>query len=58
MTEVSVMSTLYALIVSWVIHSDLSMVRLKHSIVDAWRTVDDHLVGERSHVSGWYVYWL
>lgn len=34
-TEVSVMSTLYALIVSIVVYRDLTIARLKHSIIDA-----------------------
>ena len=34
-TEVSVMSTLYALIVSWVVYRDMSFKRLHHSVVEA-----------------------
>lgn len=34
-TEVSVMSTLYALIVSWLVYRDLNFERLHHSIVEA-----------------------
>ena len=53
-TEVSVMSTLYALIVSWVIYRDLSMARLKHSIVDAGlATAVVMLIIMASSVIGW-----
>lgn len=34
-TEVSVMSTLYALVVSWLVYRDMSFKRLHHSIVEA-----------------------
>ena len=34
-TEVSVMSTLYALVVSWLVYRDMSFKRLHHSVVEA-----------------------
>lgn len=53
-TEVSVMSTLYALIVSVVVYRDLTMARLKHSIIDAGlATSVVMLIIMASSVIGW-----
>ena len=53
-TEVSVMSTLYALIVSIVVYRDLTMARLKHSIIDAGlATSVVMLIIMASSVIGW-----
>jgi tripartite ATP-independent transporter DctM subunit len=53
-TEVSVMSTLYALIVSLTIYRDLSLARLKHSIIDAGlATSVVMLIIMASSVIGW-----
>lgn len=53
-TEVSVMSTLYALIVSLTIYRDLSLARLKHSIIDAGlATAVVMLIIMASSVIGW-----
>jgi len=53
-TEVSVMSTLYALVVSWIIYRDLSIARLKHSIIDAGlATAVVMLIIMASSVIGW-----
>ena len=53
-TEVSVMSTLYALIVSLTIYRDLSMARLRHSIIDAGlATAVVMLIIMASSVIGW-----
>ena len=53
-TEVSVMSTLYALIVSLTIYRDLTLARLKHSIIDAGlATSIVMLIIMASSVIGW-----
>jgi tripartite ATP-independent transporter DctM subunit len=53
-TEVSVMSTLYALIVSVVIYRDLDMPRLRHAIIDAGlATAVVMLIIMASSVVGW-----
>ena len=53
-TEVSVMSTLYALIVSITVYRDLTMARLKHSIIDAGlATSVVMLIIMASSVIGW-----
>ena len=53
-TEVSVMSTLYALMVSVVVYRDLTMARLKHSIIDAGlATSVVMLIIMASSVIGW-----
>jgi tripartite ATP-independent transporter DctM subunit len=53
-TEVSVMSTLYALIVSIVVYRDLTIARLKHSIIDAGlATSVVMLIIMASSVIGW-----
>lgn len=53
-TEVSVMSTLYALIVSLIVYRDLSLARLKHSIIDAGlATAVVMLIIMASSVIGW-----
>lgn len=53
-TEVSVMSTLYALIVSLTIYRDLTLARLKHSIIDAGlATSVVMLIIMASSVIGW-----
>lgn len=53
-TEVSVMSTLYALIVSVVIYRDLDMPRLRHAILDAGlATAVVMLIIMASSVVGW-----
>lgn len=53
-TEVSVMSTLYALVVSLTIYRDLSLARLKHSIIDAGlATSVVMLIIMASSVIGW-----
>ena len=53
-TEVSVMSTLYALVVSILVYRDLTMARLKHSIIDAGlATSVVMLIIMASSVIGW-----
>ncbi len=53
-TEVSVMSTLYALIVSLTLYRDLSIQRLKHSIIEAGlATAVVMLIIMASSVIGW-----
>ena len=53
-TEVSVMSTLYALVVSVALYRDLTFARLKHSIVDAGlATAVVMLIIMASSVIGW-----
>jgi tripartite ATP-independent transporter DctM subunit len=53
-TEVSVMSTLYALIVSVLIYRDLDMPRLRHAIIDAGlATAVVMLIIMASSVVGW-----
>jgi tripartite ATP-independent transporter DctM subunit len=53
-TEVSVMSTLYALVVSVAIYHDLDMARLRHSIIDAGlATAVVMLIIMASSVIGW-----
>jgi tripartite ATP-independent transporter DctM subunit len=53
-TEVSVMSTLYALVVSMTIYRDLTVARLKHSIIDAGlATSIVMLIIMASSVIGW-----
>jgi tripartite ATP-independent transporter DctM subunit len=53
-TEVSVMSTLYALLVSVMIYRDLNLARLRHSILDAGlATAVVMLIIMASSVVGW-----
>jgi tripartite ATP-independent transporter DctM subunit len=55
-TEVSVMSTLYALIVSTVFYRDMTMERLKHSLLDAGTsTAVVMLIIMASSVIGWVI---